>query len=406
MSTSAGPTVFNKGRLWLPWHERDLDARQAVRQLLSEFDLQYWDQHERDHQFPEEFFRRFADDGWLGIMIPEEYGGAGAGLGTFTAIMEEVAASGGALDAATSVHTPLLWVPALVKFGTEEQKREYLPRVANGELYVTFGVTEPNAGSDTTRIDTAATREGSGWRISGQKIWNTGALRGDKIMLLARTAPRPDSGRKGSGLTLFLVDLDQSGVDIKAIPKYTRNGVTSCEVFFHDVLVGDDRVIGKVGDGFYHILHSMNGERLILSGVAVGIARWAIETAVAYARDRTVFGRPIGANQGVQLPIAEAYVKLLAASELLNRSVELYEADESDAKLLGALATATKYLTSEVSFFANDQAMQTHGGFAVAREYGVGRYWAESRIQRLAPLANELALAHVASHMLGLPRSF
>lgn len=395
---------FKNGRLWLPWHDRDGDARLAVRQLLGEFSLSYWDDHERDHEFPEEFFRTFAEHDWLSLMIPEEYGGAGAGIGTFAAIMEEIAASGGALDASTSVHTALLWVPALLKFGTEEQKNEYLPRVAKGELYVTFGVTEPNSGSDTTRIETKAVRTASGWTISGQKMWNTGALRADKAMVLARTTPRDDA-RGGTGMTLFLIDLDAEGVVAKAIPKYTRNGVASCELFLTNVEVGEDAVIGQVDEGFYHILQSMNGERLLLSGVAIGMARWAIETSVRYANDREVFGRPIGANQAVQLPIAEAYVKLMAASELLRQAIDVYESD-GDSKTVGALATATKYLTSEISFFANDHAMQTHGGLAVAREYGVGRYWAESRIQRLAPLANELALGHVAQHMLGLPKSF
>lgn len=224
-------------------------------------------------------------------------------------------------------------------------------------------------------------------------------------MLLARTSPRPESGRTGSGLTLFLVDLDRPGVRIAPIDKYTRNGVVSCEVYFDDVEVADEEVIGTVDEGFYHILHSLNGERLLLSSVAVGMARWALETSVRYAGDRIVFDRPIGANQGVQLPIAEAYVKLLAASELLSTTIDLYESG-ADVKTVGGLATACKYLTSEVSFFANDRAMQTHGGFAVAREYGVGRFWAESRIQRLAPLANELALAHVGQHMLGMPRTY
>jgi acyl-CoA dehydrogenase len=318
--------------------------------------------------------------------------------------MEEVAAGGGALDAATSVHTPLLWVPTLLRFGTEEQRGRWLPLVVSGHLYVTFGVTEPDAGTDTTRITTTATRTEDGWSITGQKVWNSGALRGDRVLLVTRTSPREEQERPGDGMTLFLVDLHAPGVEIRPIAKYTRNGVASCELFFDDVRVGDHDLIGEVGSGFWHILASMNGERLLLSAVAVGMARWAIERSVRYAGERVVFGRQIGSNQAVQHPIADAYVRLLAASELLSHALDTYAAG-GDVKTIGSLATAVKYLTSEVSFLANDRAMQVHGGFAVAREYNVGRYWAESRIQRLAPIANELALNHISEHMLGLPRS-
>lgn len=396
--------ALRSGRLHLPWHDADMEARAAVRRLLSDFSESYWDEREQRHEFPEEFFAKFASNDWLGMMIPAEYGGGGAGLPQFAAVMEEVAAGGGALDAATSVHTPLLWVPALLRFGSEEQRRRWLPQVARGELYVTFGVTEPDAGTDTTRISTTATPDGDGWQIRGQKVWNSGALRGDRVLLVTRTSPRPAEGRPGDGITLFLVDLHAPGVEIRPIAKYIRNGVTSCELFLNDVRVGEHDIIGEVGKGFSHIIASMNGERLLLSAVAVGMARWAIERSVRYATDRVVFGRPIGSNQGIQHPIADAYVRLLAASELLHHALDAYAAG-GDVKEIGSLATAVKYLTSEVSYFANDRAMQTHGGFAVAREYNVGRYWAESRIQRLAPIANELALNHVAEHMLGLPRS-
>jgi acyl-CoA dehydrogenase len=372
---------------------------------MEQFSLEYWDSSEERHEFPEDFFRAFAKGGWLSLTIPEEYGGGGAGLSHQAAVMEEVAASGGAMDACTAVHTPLLWVPVLLNFGTEEQKAKYLPKVAAGQLYVTFGVTEPDAGSDTTRITTTARMDGDGWAISGQKVWNSGALRGDKVLLLARTSPRPESGRTGTGLTLFLVDLHSPGVLIKPIRKYTRNGVVSCELFLDQVAVRGDDVIGTVDQGFYHLLRSLNGERLLLSAVAIGMGRWGIESAVRYAKERVVFDRPIGANQAVQHPLAEAYVRLLAASELLDEALRAYDRKD-DVRTVGSLATAAKWLTSEVAFFANDRAVQTFGGYGVAREYGVGRFWAESRIQRLAPLANELALGQVAEHMLGLPRSY
>jgi acyl-CoA dehydrogenase len=403
-TAAIGLALGERGRIVLPSHARHRELREGIRGLLANFPMRYFDQCEKNHEFPEEFFRAFADAGWLGMHIPEDYGGAGLGLSAVAAILEEVAAAGGALDGCTSVHTPMLWIPSLLRFGTEEQKRQYLPQVERGELYVTFGVTEPTAGTDTTRIQTTARRVDGGWSISGAKTWNTGALRGDKVMLVARTTPRPTEGNAGRGMTLFLVDLDAPGLAIQPIEKYTRNGVVSCELFLDEVRVDDDRVIGTVDQGFSHLLASLNGERLLLAAVALGMTRWAIETAVRYARERVVFDRPIGANQSVQHPLAEAYVRLLATSELLERALQIHDAG-GDVREIGALATSVKYLSSELAFFATDRAMQTHGGYAFAREYGVGRFWAEARIQRVAPLANELALSHVAEHVLGLPRS-
>jgi acyl-CoA dehydrogenase len=392
------------GRVAVPWHARHRDLREGIRALTQDFPMKYWDDCEARHEFPEDFFQAFAKAGWFGLYVPEEYGGAGLGLSSVAAVLEEIAASGGALDACTSVHTPVLWLPVLLQFGSEEQKSNYLPQVERGELYVTFGITEPTCGTDITRITTRAKRSGEGWRISGQKTWNSGALRGDKVLLIARTSPRSEE-RRGAGMTLFLADLKAPGVEIQPIEKYTRNAVASCELFLDEVEVGDDDVIGEVGEGFYHLLASLNSERLLLSAVALGMTRWAIETSVRYAKERRVFDRQIGANQAVQHPLAEAYVRLLATSELVANALEAYD-DGADRKEMGALATSAKYLSSELAFFANDRAMQTHGGFAIAREYGVGRFWAESRIQRLAPIANELALSHVAENVLGLPRAY
>ena len=399
-----GVAIGGDGRITLPWHAKHRDLRDGIRALLENFPMRYFDRCEQTHEFPEEFFRAFAEAGWLGMHIPEAYGGAGLGLASVAAVLDEVAASGGALDACTAVHTPMLWIPTLLRFGTEEQRQLYLPAIERGELYVTFGVTEPNAGTDTTRIQTRATRTDAGWKITGQKTWNTGALRGDKVMVVARTSPRQPGRNPGWGMTLFLIDLDAPGVTIQPIDKYTRNGVMSCELFLEDVEIGEDRVLGEVDEGFKHLLASLNGERLLLSAVALGIARWSIETAVRYAGERVVFDRPIGANQSIQHPLADAYIRLLAASELVDKAFQLHD-DGGDVREIGALATASKYMASEIAFAAADSAMQTHGGFAVAREYGIGRFWAEARILRIAPLANELALSHVAEHVLGLPRS-
>jgi acyl-CoA dehydrogenase len=302
------------------------------------------------------------------------------------------------------VHIPILAIPTLLKFGNEQQRATYLPQIARGELFVTFGVTEPNAGTDTTRIETTAAAVTGGYLVNGTKVWNTGALRGDLVMLLARTAERPGSGRKGMGLTLMLADLKSSSVDIRAIPKIGRNAVASAELFFNDLFVPADRVIGTVGEGFYHLLHSLNGERLLVSAEALGIGRWAIEHAAQYAKERVVFGRPIGQNQAVQHPLAKAYLHLLAATEVLDRVITEYE--RTGPASIGGLANGLKYLASEAAFAATDAAMQTFGGYAYAREYHIGRHWIESRLQLLAPINNQMILNNIAENALGLPRSY
>jgi len=371
---------------------------------MRAFPLDYWNGCEERHEFPEEFFQTFARDGWLGVTIPTEYGGPGGLLREQAAALQEVAATGGALDACTSVHAPLLWLPALIKFGSEEQKRTYLPRVHRGELYVTFGVTEPDAGTDTTRIRTRAERSTSGWTISGQKVWNSGALRGDMALILARTAPRDEASR-GRGMSLFLVGLNEPGVGIKAIPKFTRNAVASCELFLDNVEVPAEALIGTEGEGFYHLLASLNGERLLLAAEAIGIGRWAVETSSRYSTERVVFGRPIGANQAIQHPIAQAYVDLMAASGLVRDAIAMYEAEPTSARM-GGVVNAAKVSATNAAFAACNAAMQTHGGYSFSREYGIARVWSEARLQQVAPISNELALNFVAEQLLSIPRSY
>ncbi|WP_406723992.1 acyl-CoA dehydrogenase family protein [Streptomyces sp. GD-15H] len=387
-----------------PHLEIKRDLRDAVQALCSKFDLEYWEEHDREHVFPEEFRRAFADAGLSGAVIPEEYGGGGGTIGDMVAILEEVAAGGGGLNAASSVHVPQLCVPSLLTFGSEDQRRELLPRIASGDLFVTFGVTEPDAGTDTTRISTQATRKGDGWVINGTKVWNTGALRGDKIMLLARTGTPEPGGRKGTGLTLFLTDLHADTVAISPIPKIGRNAVASCEVVFQDHPVTEAEVVGEIGQGFYHLLHSLNSERLYIAAEVLGMGRWAIENATRYAEERVVFNRQIGMNQSVQHPLARGYLNLLAAAQVVYRAVEEYEAKGGAA--VGTLANAAKYLASEAAFQAADDAMQVFGGYSYAREYHIGRFWAETRIQRIAPVNNQMILNYVAERSLGLPRSY
>lgn len=386
-----------------PTQSDQSDLREAVRSLCSKFSLDYWEQCDREHRFPEEFFQAFADAGYFGVLIPEEFGGHGGTMRQMAAILEEVGASGGALNAASSVHIPILSIPTLLRFGTEAQRMEYLPKIARGELFVTFGVTEPDAGTETTKISTAATKVDGGYLINGSKVWNTGAMRGDKVMALVRTG-QPQGKRRGEGLTLFLADLSGDTVDIKPIKKIGRNAVASCEVFFNDHFVRDEDVVGEIGQGFYHLLYSLNGERLLVSAEALGIGRWAISAASDYAREREVFGHQIGEHQSVQHPLAAAYLHLMAATEVLDRCITEYETKGGGA--IGMIANGLKYLASEAAFAATDAAMQCFGGYAYAREYHIGRHWIESRLQRIAPINNQMVLNSIAEQALDLPRSY
>lgn len=387
-----------------PHLHRDQDVRQAVRSLCRRFDLDYWDQKDADHEFPEEFFQAFAAAGYLGTLIPEEYGGGGGSTSNMVAILEEVGASGGGLNACSTVHTPLLCAPTILKFGSEAQRKELLPRIASGDLYTTFGVTEPDAGTDTTRIRTKAVDGGTSWVVTGSKVWNTGALRGEKVLLLVRTSEPGPGERKGLGITLMLVDLASPGVDITPIPKIGRNAVASCEVFFNGVEVPYDNVIGQVGQGFYHLLHSLNSERLFVSAEVIGLGRWALASATQYSLDRNVFDRPIGMNQGVQHPLAKSFLALLAAAEVLYRAVDEYELKGGDA--VGVLANAAKYLCSEAAVTTTDAAMQVFGGYSFAREYHIGRQWIEARLPRVAPVNNQMILNFIAERSLGMPKSY
>ncbi|MGI5176006.1 acyl-CoA dehydrogenase family protein [Dactylosporangium sp. CA-152071] len=388
-----------------PHRERQADLRAAVSELCAKYDAAYWERQDREHTFPTDFVREFVDAGYMGAFIPEEYGGGGGSMADMSAIVEEVAASGGGLNATSSIHIPLLCVPALLSFGTEEQKQEFLPKVARGELFVTFGVTEPTAGTDTIRITTRATRVDGGYLINGAKVWNSGAVRGDKILFLARTsAPGEAGGRRGTGLTLFMTDLQVPTIDIRPIPKMVRNAVESCEVFFADTFVADHEVIGRVDEGFYHMLHSLNGERLLIASEALGLGRWAIENASRYANERIVFDRPIGMNQSVAHPLAKSYLQLLAGAEMLTRAIDVYATQGPAAA--GLLSNAAKYLISEAAFDATDAAMQTFGGYSFAREYHIGRFWTEARLFRVGPVNNQMVLNYVAERALALPRSY
>ena len=376
-------------------------VREAVAALCRNFDDDYWAACEAEHRFPWDFYRAMAEGGWVGIVIPEQYGGGGQGIRYAAAILEEVAASGACMNGASSVHMSIFGMHPVVMHGSEEMKERFLPHIADGSLHVAFGVTEPNAGTDTTRITTRAVRDGDQYIINGRKVWTSKALEADRILLLTRTTPLAECKKPTDGMTLFLVDRHAPGVDAVPISKMGRNAVASCETTYDDVAVPFADRVGNEGRGFQYLLGGLNAERILVAAEALGIGRAALRRAVAYANDRVVFSRPIGQNQGIAFPLAEAHAKLRAAGLMVREAAMLIDA----GKPCGEEANIAKYLAAEAGFFAADRAVQTHGGFGYATEYHVERYFREARLPRIAPISQELILAYLAEHVLGLPRS-
>lgn len=378
------------------------EIRTAVRAVCTTFDDAYWRACDAEHRFPWEFYRAMSEGGWIGVAIPEPYGGGGRGIAEACIVLEEVAASGAAMNGATAIHVSIFGMNPVVKHGSEELKSRYLPRVANGELQVAFGVTEPDAGTDTTAITTRARLDGDHYVVRGRKVWTSKALEAEKVLLLVRTTPLDQCDRRTDGMTLLLADLQRPEVDIRAIPKAGRNAVASCEVRYDDLPVAVDDRIGAEGEGFRYLLDGLNPERILVAAEAVGIGRAALARAVRYANDRVVFGRPIGQNQGIAFPLAEAHARLHAAGLVVREAAWRYDRDLP----CGEQANLAKWLAAEAGWFAADQAVQTHGGFGYASEYDVERYWREARVLRIAPLSQEMILNYVAEHVLGLPRSY
>jgi acyl-CoA dehydrogenase len=382
--------------------EEDLAlVREAVAGLCRQFDDTYWAACEAEHRFPWDFYRAMADGGWIGIAIPERFGGGGQGIRHAAAVLEEVAASGACMNGASAVHLSIFGMHPVVMHGDEAMKQRFLPSVADGSLHIAFGVTEPDAGTDTTRITTRAVRDGDHYVVNGRKVWTTKALEADRILLLTRTTPREQCARPTDGMTLFLVDRHAPGVDAVAISKMGRNAVASCETTYDDVRVPVEDRVGEEGRGFQYLLGGLNAERILIAAEAVGIGRAALRVAVAYAKERVVFDRPIGKNQGIAFPLAEAHARLRAAGLMIREAAELIDA----GRPCGEEANLAKYLAAEAGFFAADRAVQTLGGFGYAREYHVERYFREARLPRIAPISQELVLAYIAEHVLRLPRS-
>ena len=374
----------------------------AVGKIASQFPDQYWMEHDDEKRFPVDFFNAFVEAGLLGITIPEEYGGMGLGISEAGIALREIAESGAAMNGCSTVHFPLFGSSVIAKYASEEMKRDVLPRIVSGDIDLCFAVTEADAGTDTTRIKTFAERKDDNFVINGRKLWISKAQEANTMMLLSRTQRYEDCEKPQDGITLILLDMNTSGIIVKPINKMGRNAVDSNEVFFDDVVVPANRVIGEEGLGFRHILDSLNPERILLSYEAVGIGRVALNKAVNYANERIVFDRPIGKNQGIQFPLAEAHMRLKAAELMAEKAASLYD----QGLKCGEEANTAKYLAGEAAFFAADRALQTHGGLGYAKEFHVERYFREARLFRLAPISEEMILNYISEHVLGLPRSY
>jgi acyl-CoA dehydrogenase len=384
-------------------------VRNSIREICDDFDAAYWRERDERGEYPHEFADELAENGWFGALIPEEYGGAGMSTEETVVMMEEIAASGGGFSASQAVHGGIYNSAPLVKYGSEEMKKELLPAVAAGETSVqAFGLTEPNAGSDSTSIETTAERDGDEYVISGQKIWISRVDASDYIVLMTRTTPREEAERRTQGVTMFLVELeeafDQGALQVEQIDKTASNAVHSYEMFFEDLRVPETAVIGEVGEGFYQMLDGLNEERLVIAAECVGLGEAAIEAGADYAGEREVFGQPVGANQAIQHPLAEAHARVQAAKGMVYRAAS--SADDLPRQELGARANMAKFLAADAAFDAADAAVQTHGGFGVAREYDVERYMREARLTRLVPITQELALNYIGENVLDLPRSY
>lgn len=374
------------------------DLRSGVRQVCAAFDGAYWRGLEPD-SYPEEFVTALTQAGYLGALVPEEFGGGGATLTEASIILEEISASGGNPSAC---HAQMYVMGTLLRHGSPEQKQRYLPGIADGSLRLqAFGVTEPGAGSETTRISTRAERVPEGWRINGQKIWTSRALYSDLMLLLARTTAYDECAKPTEGLSAFIFDMrDLPGMTIKPIRTMINHNTT--EVFFDDVVIPADALIGEEGRGFRYILDGMNAERILIASECLGDGRFLLDRAVAYANEREVFGRPIGANQGVQFPLARAYASLRAADLVRFDAAARYDRGEKCA----AEANMAKFLASEASWAAANASLDTHGGFGFAVEYDIERKFRETRLYQVAPINNNLVLAYLGQHVLGLPKSY
>ena len=376
--------------------------RAAVAKICARFDDDYWLQRDRDGQFPAEFHRTLAADGWLGVCIPEAYGGSGLGIAEAAVMMEAITSSGAGLSGASAVHMNIFGLNPVVVYGSEEQKRRMLPPVAAGKEKACFAVTEPDAGLETAKLKTRAERRGDRYVLNGAKVWISTAQVADKMLILARTAPIEQGRKPTDGLSLFYATLDRRAVEVREIEKMGRKAVDSNALFIDGLEVPAEDRIGEEGRGFEYILHGLNPERVLVAAEAIGLGRAALRRATAYAKERIVFGRPIGKNQAIQHPLAQCWMELEAADLMTRKAAWQYDQGLS----CGPAANAAKYLAAEAGFKACQTAIATHGGNGYAKEYHVERYFREIMIPKLAPVSPQLILCFIAERVLGLPKSY
>ena len=376
--------------------------RDAVAKVCAQFDAEYWRRTDETGIWPEEFTKAMADGGWLGIAMPEEVGGSGMGLMEASIMMQTVARSGAGFSGASSIHLNIFGAKPIEKFGTPEQRMTHLPKIISGEQKMCFAVTEPNSGLDTSSLETKAERTPKGYVINGRKIWTTGAQRADKILIIARTTPKEKASKPYLGLSLFYTDMDRTRIEAKPIPKMGRKAIECNMLYFDGVEIPKEDLIGEEGHGFKYLMQGLNPERVLFAVEAIGLGFCALERATTYARERVVFGRPIGQNQGVAHPLARCWAELSAAELLAYKAARLYDLNLE----CGAEANAAKYLGAEAGFNACEASVLAHGGMGYAREYDVERYMREAMIARIAPVSREMILNFISERVLGLPKSY
>ncbi|KEF60323.1 acyl-CoA dehydrogenase [Exophiala aquamarina CBS 119918] len=392
--------------------EEQLTVRDSIQKICAQFPNEYWQQHDQSETDPKELHAALAADGWLGIALPEEFGGAGLGISEATMMLQTISQSGAGMAGAQSIHANVYATQPLAKFGNKEQLESTIPNIISGKTRVCFGVTEPNTGLDTLRLKTSAARKGDKYVISGQKIWITCAQVASKMILLARTTPLEEVQKPSEGLSMFCIDIDKSNpaLELKKIKKMGGRAVDANEVFFDHYEVPENTLIGTEGQGFKIILHGMNAERCLLAGEALGLGYAAIEKAAKYAKERVVFGRPIGKNQAIAHPLADAYMNLEAAKLSAYNAARLYDRSTKDKSIsqhaVGVACNSAKYLAAEAAFRACERAVMTHGGMGYAAEYDVERYLRECLVPRIAPVSREMILNFVSEKVLDLPRSY
>ena len=376
--------------------------QEAVARTCSQFDDEYWLQTDTTGEWPEAFTKAMADGGWLGVAMPEEYGGAGLGLTEAALVMQTVTRSGAGYSGASAIHLNIFGPKPLERFGTDEQKQESLPKIISGEEKMCFAVTEPNSGLDTSSLETKAERTNTGYTIDGRKIWTTGAQRADKILIIARTTPKDQCAKPYLGLSLFYTDMNRDKIEASPIPKMGRKAVECNTLFIDGLEVPKEDLIGEEGQGFKYLLQGLNPERVLFAVESVGLGFAALERAATYANERVVFGRPIGQNQGVAHPLAKCWAELSAAELLAYKAASLYDQGEE----CGAEANASKFLGTEAGFRACEAAVLAHGGMGYAKEYHVERYMREAMLARIAPVSREMILNFISERVLGLPKSY